>query len=103
MNLLESIVIGATMAVIPRTRPMLAILLPITLPIANSGAASNEARMATASSGADVPNAITVAPITNGLIFKNRARRVLPFTRKSAPKKSRASPATIFTKSSKVD
>ena len=54
----------------PRTSPIFAMLLPITLPIAISGAESIAAKMPTASSGAEVPNAITVAPITKGLIFK---------------------------------
>ena len=72
-------------AVRPRTNPIFAILLPITLPMANSGASSKAARMATASSGAEVPNAITVAPIIKGLSLRKRARRALPVTRKSPP------------------
>ena len=54
----------------PKTRPIFAMLLPITLAIASSGAESIAAKIPTASSGAEVPNAITVAPITKGLIFK---------------------------------
>ena len=54
----------------PRTRQIFAMLLPISLPIASSGFESSAAKIATASSGAEVPNAITVAPITKGLIFK---------------------------------
>ena len=65
----------------PRTRPIFAMLLPITFPIASSGFESRAAKIATASSGAEVPNAITVAPITKGLIFKERERRMLPFTK----------------------
>ena len=72
---------GVKRAVKPRTRPMLAILLPITFPIASSGLPSKEARRATASSGVEVPNAMTVAPIAKGLIFRTRARRTLLVTR----------------------
>ena len=57
-------------AVSPSTRPIFAILLPMTLPIASSEVPSRAARMATANSGAEVPNAITVAPTIKGLIFK---------------------------------
>ena len=53
----------------PRTRPIFAMLLPMTLAIASSDAESIAAKMPTASSGADVPNAITVAPIINELSF----------------------------------
>ena len=70
MNLEEAIVIGAMRQASPRTRPILAILLPIILPIASSGASSSAARMEAASSGEEVPNAITVAPMTNELTFK---------------------------------
>ena len=70
MNLEEAIVIGAMRQTSPRTRPILAILLPIILPIASSGAPSRAARMATASSGAEVPNARIVAPMTNELTYK---------------------------------
>ena len=70
MNLEEAIAIGAIRQASPRTRPILAILLPIILPIASSGASSRAARMEAASSGAEVPNANTVAPITNELTFK---------------------------------
>ena len=69
----------------PRTRAMFAMLLPITLPIASSGAEPIAAMMATASSGAEVPKAITVAPIAKGLIFKKRESLTLPLTKKSPP------------------
>ena len=69
-NRLGEIVMVVIRQVSPRTRPMFAILLPITLPIASSGAESRAANIATASSGAEVPNAIIVAPIAKGLIFK---------------------------------
>ena len=83
--LIGLITMGAISAVSPSTKPMFAILLPITLPIANSGDLSKAARMATASSGADVPKAITVAPITKELSLRKRARRALPVIRKSPP------------------
>ena len=70
LNLEGAIFIGAMRQASPRTRPILAILLPIILPIASSGASSNAASMATASSGAEVPNASIVAPMTNELTFK---------------------------------
>ena len=70
LRLLGLIDIVQIRAVNPRTRQILATLLPIILPIANSGVPSIAARSDTASSGIDVPKAMTVEPTKKRLIFR---------------------------------
>ena len=76
---------GMIIADIPSTSNILAILLPITLPIAKSGEPSNAAKRFTINSGADVPNETTVSPITSGEIFSFNAKDDAPLTIDSAP------------------
>ncbi len=68
-------------------------LLPTTLPRAMSEAPVKLARTLTASSGALVPKATTVRPITNGEMPKAEARREAPRTRASAPTTRKTAPA----------
>ena len=77
---------GKIIAVIPRTRPILAILLPIIFPIAISLDSFIEAVKLTANSGLEVPKAITVNPIINGLMPSSRDKFDEPLTSHSAPK-----------------
>ena len=64
---------------------MLAMLLPSTLPIARSGLPSSAAPTDTATSGALVPKATTVRPITSGEMPHDSAMREAPRTKASAP------------------
>ena len=81
-----SLFIGLNMADNPSTRAMLQILLPTTFPTAIMLLPWIEEIRLTTSSGADVPNATTVKPMTIGLTPKLRARLEDPFTNHSAPK-----------------
>ena len=61
--------IDRTIAVPPKIKPKLKILEPTTLPIDISVWPVSAALMVTANSGADVPKATTVNPITQSEIF----------------------------------
>jgi hypothetical protein len=65
---------------------MLQMLLPKTLPTAIRLWPRKEEIRLTTSSGADVPKATTVRPMTIGLILAERARLEEPFTSHSAPR-----------------
>ncbi len=65
---------------------MLAMFEPMTLPKAISGEPRRAAVRLAASSGAEVPKATMVRPITSGLIPQRCASRLEFFTRKSPPK-----------------
>jgi hypothetical protein len=65
---------------------MLQILLPTTFPTAIILFPLIEEIRLTTNSGADVPNATTVKPITIGVTPRLRARLEDPFTSHSAPK-----------------
>ena len=80
---------------IPRISRILIILLPTTLPIAISPLPSNADLVDTASSGALVPKATTVIPITNAETFSLPAIPLAPSTKRSAPTISRAMPTII--------
>ncbi len=81
----RSLVSGANRAASPRTRAMLQMLLPITLPTAIMLFCLTEETTLTTSSGVEVPKATTVRPITMGLRPRPRARLEDPFTSHSAP------------------
>ena len=68
-NSLGVMLMALTIAVPPRMKPKLKILDPITFPIEMSVWPVIAARIVTANSGADVPNATTVSPITRSEIF----------------------------------
>ena len=72
---------------------MLAMFEPITFPIAIPALPFMDDVMLTSSSGADVPNATIVIPITKGEMRNLRASATPPFTSQSPPKKSSAKPA----------
>ncbi len=72
---------GSIKAVTPKIKPMLAMLDPITLPSAISELPCMAALRLTINSGAEVPKAITVIPITKGDIFNRSARLTPPFTK----------------------
>ena len=61
--------IALTIAVPPRMKPRLKILDPTTFPIEISVWPVIAARIVTANSGADVPNATTVSPMTRSEIL----------------------------------
>lgn len=64
---------------------MLKILDPTTFPIDISPCPLKAALTLTTNSGALVPKATTVSPITSGDIFARTAREELPRTSQSAP------------------
>jgi len=67
---------------------------PTTLPTARSVSPRHDAPTLTASSGALVPNATTVRPITTGVSPVRAANRADPRTNASAPTTSAAMPTT---------
>ena len=73
---------------------MLAILEPSTLPIAIPELPLIAEIILTSNSGADVPKATIVIPITSGDMRYLRARATPPSTSQSPPKKSIANPAS---------
>ena len=77
--------IGATRAVTPRTKPILARLEPIAFPTAKPPESFKAAFMETMISGAEVPIETTVRPITNDEIPRFLATPTLPLTNLSAP------------------
>ena len=78
-------VIGIRTAARPRTSAMLQMFEPNTLPTAIMLLPLRDEITVTTNSGADVPNATTVSPITIAGIPKLRARFEDPFTSHSAP------------------
>ena len=77
---------GRTIAEIPRARPILAMLLPIIVPIAMPSDPFIDAVKLTANSGLEVPKATMVRPITMGFIPRLRDSLYEPLTSHSAPK-----------------
>ena len=65
---------GWIIEAIPRTARMLKILLPSTLPTLISDSLRMAATIEVASSGMEVPTAITVSPITSSLIHMTLAK-----------------------------
>ena len=72
----------------------LKMLLPTMLPTAMSAWPASPACTLTAISGALVPKATTVRPITSGEIPNRAARRAAPRTSNTAPAASSTSPRT---------
>jgi len=81
-----------TVAQTPRTRRILAMLEPITLPSAMPGAPFKFADMVTSNSGADVPNDTIVRPITVGDMPNMLARPTAPRIRISPAAANKANP-----------
>jgi hypothetical protein len=69
----------------PRTRAMLQMLLPTTFPTAIMLLSLIEDTTLINSSGAEVPNATTVKPMTSGVRPRLRAKLEDPFTSQLAP------------------
>ena len=85
---------GRSKAAKPRTKSMLAMLLPTTLPMFNAEWSERSAVSPTASSGEPVPQATTVKPTTNDETPNVRASCAAPRTSSSAPPSIMASPPT---------
>ncbi len=84
---------GATRAVIPRIKPMLAILDPSALPIDRPGFPDQAAMPETSNSGADVPKPTTVKPMIIGETPRLRDIAAAPMTKRSAPQMRTIRPA----------
>ena len=87
--------IGATSAAQPTISIVLKILEPMTLPTAKSGVPLRAETRLTNSSGAEVPAATMVRPMTISDMFTLRATAEAPSTRRSAPHSTRTTPAII--------
>ena len=86
---------GCITAVRPRMSAMLQMLEPATLPMAMLEDPIHAAWALTQSSGMDVPNPITVSPITIGLSLARCAIATEPSIRKSPPLMRRRRPEII--------
>lgn len=84
---------SATVPVIPKTSRILKILLPTTFPIAISDCFFNDAITEVTISGADVPNATIVRPITASETPNEDAIDFAELTKSSAPSHSHTSPS----------
>ena len=82
---LGEVEMGRITAVPPRIKPRLNIFDPITLPILISDCPEKAALMVTANSGADVPKATTVSPITKSDTCSVWAISAAESTSQSAP------------------
>ena len=69
-------------------------LLPMILPKAMSFAPLKDAKTLTTNSGAEVPKATIVSPMTNSEILNRFAREEEPVTNQSAPLISKTKPTT---------
>ncbi|MEM6655214.1 MAG: hypothetical protein AAF596_05365 [Planctomycetota bacterium] len=87
---------GANNADAPRMSKMFDRLLPTTLPTARSVAPLEHDWIETASSGALVPTATTVSPITSGDTLAASARFDAPRTSTSPPTTSATSPPRML-------
>ena len=94
LMVLRLILMGVMTAAIPMSNKMFRMLLPITLPINISVLPLTRDEMATASSGAPVPKATIVRPMSCLLTLKLEATDEAPETSQSAPLMSRTKPAT---------
>jgi len=86
------VAMGQMMQADARTTPMLVMFAPITLPKDMEGSPSKLEMMANEASGAEVPMATTVRPMTKVLTPSDAARAEAPFTSRLAPTTRRASP-----------
>ena len=84
-NVLLVMTMGATSAVQPTIIRVLKILLPTTFPIAMSALPFKAEEILTVSSGADVPNATMVSPMTIEGIRKRLAMEAAPSVKPFAP------------------
>ena len=91
--MLRSIFIGANIAVMPIMARTLKMLLPTTLPIASSALPLMADTMLMTSSGADVPKATTVNPMTSSDTPHRFAMLEAPSVNMLAPTNMNANPA----------
>ena len=89
--------IGATSAEQPTMSMVLNMFEPITLPTARSDVPFKADTRLTKSSGADVPAATIVRPITISGTRIPRAKDEAPSVRRSAPQSTRATPTIMYT------
>ena len=85
IKVLDRMSSGTMMALMPRMRPMLTILLPTMLPTARSPLPDHAEKIVTMNSGKEVPKATIVRPITKGDTLSHLAKSAAPSTKKSAP------------------
>ena len=97
-----AITIGATIAAQPTMSSVLKMFEPTTLPSAMSGVPFRADTKLTNSSGADVPAATIVSPITISGTFIRRASPDAPSVSRSAPQSTRATPTIINTMSNSI-
>ena len=83
------------MAVHPTIIKVLKMLLPTTLPMANSALPLRDDRKLITNSGADVPKATMVSPIKLSLQPNFFAIKVAEFTTKRLPKITKPNPITV--------
>ena len=86
---------GPTIAAAPSTRVTLVMLDPTALPMPISPLPAKDAIAETSISGAEVPNATTVSPMTIRLTPEFAARPAAPYTKRSAPQTTAMKPAII--------
>ena len=94
LNVPSPTLIGSTIAVTPTIINTLNTLLPTTLPMAMSALPPNDAIVLMTNSGAEVPNATMVRPITRSEILKRFATAAAPSVSALAPSKINAKPPT---------
>jgi hypothetical protein len=82
------------MAVMPNTRPILAMLEPMALPTASNGLFFTAAASATKISGADVPKDTTVSPMSIFDMPRLVARLAAPDRKRSALHTSATKPSS---------
>ena len=100
VTVVREMLMGATIAVTPTMSSVFIVLLPTTLPTARSGVPFRAEATLTKSSGADVPAATIVSPITISEMFIRRASEDAPSVRRSAPHSTSVMPTMIKTISS---
>ena len=92
LSVLRVMTIGANNAVQPTIINVLKMLLPTTLPMAISALPLRAEDTLTVSSGAEVPNATMVSPITMGGMRKRLATEAAPSVNPLAPRRMRINP-----------
>ena len=92
LSVFRVMTIGANKAVQPTIISVLNILLPTTLPMAMSALPLRAEDTLTVSSGAEVPNATIVSPITMEGIRRRLATEAAPSVSPLAPRRMRINP-----------
>ena len=87
---------GATMAATPVMSRVLKMFDPTTLPTARSAVPFNADTRLTQNSGADVPTATMVRPMTICGMLMRSASATAPSVRRSAPQSTSTMPAMMY-------